>query len=174
MCAVFPAVEGVPPPTQDGKPPRQSQPWPSQPETERLWPVCPARARVLQWEAGSWPSCLLACGLSLPEPGQCPSLGQVWGHATRLSSIILSLCWYLGTKRAGGLGARLPLPRERRGVSRQTQGAPGGSGALSLASEPMGPAQTSLQGRCAPGPTWPSLRASTADWPSFSSGLLQR
>lgn len=64
-----------------------------------------------------------------------------------------------GTKRAGGLGARPHLPHswghlcpwERRGVSKQTRGAPGGPGALSLASEPVGVAKPHRRALCAPG-----------------------
>lgn len=131
------------------------------------------------WEAGSWPSLLEACGLFLPESGQCPSLGQARGDAACPSPTILSLCWCLGPKGQVGWGPGhiCPAPGSasapgKEGIEQANTGVPQ-PGALSLASEPMGLARPHCRALCAPGPTWPLFWAPTADLPSCSSGFLQ-
>lgn len=157
-------------PRSGGEAPRQSQPGLAnlkqrgsglcvRPELQATCrqPCVRAWAGVLQREAGAgqaayWHvSSFQSRGSALPwdRPGEMPpALPQ---------SFLCAGVWDQKARWCGGQGTSAPflgppLPWERRGVSRQTWGAPGGAGTPSLHLSPWARPKPRCRAACAPGP----------------------
>lgn len=167
--------------------PCQSQSWPSQPETERLWPVCQARgSRVPPTGTceglGQGPAVgggQLAKQLTdmwaLPSRAgamPCPGTGPGTGRLPFLHDPLCAGVWDQKGRWAGGQAASAPPLGQtpdpgREGSEQANTGVP----QVVLASEPVGMGKPHHRALCAPGPAQPLFEAPAAHLPSFSSGL---